>query len=377
MNRRTVLSILGGGTIAAAGAAGWAATRDPSAARTAWQVAGTPVDARQRWLSWAILAPNPHNRQPWIADLRQPGEITLLADPDRRLPETDPFDRQITIGLGAFLELARMAAAEEGVLLQVEAFPDGAGQQGLDKRPVARLRVVEGTASRDPLFAQAALRRTNRAAYDIARPVPEAALARVAAAAAPLLTQVTADPAKVAVLRDVAWRAMLIEMTTPATALESVDLTRIGRAEIEANPDGISLAGPMVEGLALAGLLSRSAMMDPSSRGFAGMMDAMRPSFDTAMAFLWIVTPDNSRTAQLAAGASYLRANLAATAEGIAMQPFSQALQEFREMEASYAELEERLAPPAGARVQMFARLGFAAAPKGSPRWPLDSRLIS
>ncbi len=29
----------------------------------------------------------------------------------RRLPQTDPYDRQITIGFGAFLELAAIAAA--------------------------------------------------------------------------------------------------------------------------------------------------------------------------------------------------------------------------------------------------------------------------
>lgn len=377
IGRRGFLGILGGGVVLAAGAGGWALTRDPVAARAAWAAAGVGYpEARMRWLSWAILAPNPHNRQPWVADLRREGEITLRVDLDRRLPHTDPFDRQITIGLGAFLELARMAAAEEGVVLEVTAFPDGADDGSLDGRAIARLRVVEGVAVPDPLFAFARDRRTNRAVFDTARPVPQAALMRMAEAAAPLHVGMTTDMARVARLRDIAWRAMVVEMTTAATAMESVELTRIGKAEVEANPDGISLAGPLMEGLGLAGLISRESMGDPTSSGFRSMMDAMKPPFDTAMGFFWIATAGNDRQAQIAAGRAYLRANLAATAEGVAVQPFSQALQEFPEMAASYDELTAELAAPAGMRVQMFVRAGFAPLAKGSPRWPLASRVV-
>lgn len=377
IGRRGFMTVLGGGVILAAGAGGWAATRDPAAARAAWQMAGVEYDDdRMRWLSWAILAPNPHNRQPWVADLGTPGEITLRVDLDRRLPHTDPYDRQITIGLGAFLELARMAAAEEGVTLDIEAFPDGADDTTLDLRPIARLRIVEGAATPDPLFAHARDRRTNRTAFDTARPVPEAALAAMALAAAPLHVGMTTALPRVEALRDIAWRAMLVEMNTPATAMESVELTRIGRAEIEANPDGISLAGPLMEGLGLVGLVSRDSMADPSSMGFQSMMDAMKPPFDTAMGFFWIATEDNDRQAQIAAGRAYVRANLAATGEGVAVQPLSQALQEFPEMAASYDELAAELAAPAGMRVLMFVRTGYAAPVKGSPRWPLASRLV-
>ncbi len=116
-NRRKFLSILGGGVVlAATGATLWATSRDPAGARRPWEMAGREAgaDPRRRALSYAVLAPNPHNRQPWIADLRVADEITVFSDPDRRLPQTDPFDRQITIGLGCFLELLVQAAAQDG-----------------------------------------------------------------------------------------------------------------------------------------------------------------------------------------------------------------------------------------------------------------------
>ena len=49
--------------------------------------------------------------------------------------------------------------------------------------------------------------------------------------------------------RDHRAEAFLIEFRTERTYRESVDLFRIGRAEVDANPDGIDLSGPMFEAL--------------------------------------------------------------------------------------------------------------------------------
>ena len=72
MQRRKFLTIVGGGVIVAAGTAagGFYATREPRKALAAWNRAGSAFDEpRMRALSYAILAPNPHNRQPWMVDL--------------------------------------------------------------------------------------------------------------------------------------------------------------------------------------------------------------------------------------------------------------------------------------------------------------------
>lgn len=67
----------------------------------------------------------------------------------------------------------------------------------------------------------------------------------------------------------VAWRALTYEalrIETPLTFKESVDLFRFGRAEVDANPDGIDFAGPLVEVMAATGLFSREAALDPTSQ---------------------------------------------------------------------------------------------------------------
>jgi hypothetical protein len=335
------------------------------------------TDPRRHALSYALLAPNPHNRQPWLADLSVADEITLYCDLDRRLPETDPLDRQITVGLGCFLELARQAAAETGHRAEIVPFPDSEPQPRLDARPVARIRLVaDATVKPDPLFAHVLARRSNKEPYDTTRPVDGSLLGKIAAAARTGSVAWTNDAAKVGSLSALAWEAMHTELLNPPTLKESVDLMRIGRAEIEANPDGIDLSGPFIEGLALAGLLSREAMLDPGSTVFQQQMPVLKEPFDTAMAFLWLVTPGNSRADQIAAGGDHVRLNLAATGLGVAMQPFSQALQEFAAMQPHYDAMRAALGIAEAQTLQMFVRLGYGPAIEGAPRWPLDTRIM-
>ena len=379
VRRRRFLTLLGGGTVlAAGGAAAWAATRAPRAALEPWHIAGSAHDEpRRRALSWAILAPNPHNRQPWLVDLAEPDTVTLYADPTRRLPETDPFDRQITIGLGCFLELMVLAAAEDGYRVEVEPFPDGFDEGGLDARPVARARFAADPAVRpDPLFAAAPDRRSVKEPYDPDRPVADASLGALAAAAIRgTRTTGSVAPADVAALRTLTREALVVEIDTPRTYRESVELFRIGRREVEASPDGIDFTGPVFELLAAAGQFDREVALDRASAGFRQGRAAVLENADTAMGHVWSVTAGNARPDQIAAGRDWSRIHLAATLEGLAVQPLSQALQEYPEMAGHYREVHARLAPDGGT-VQMLARLGHAAPVPPSPRWPLSARLL-
>ena len=83
----------------------------------------------------------------------------------------------------------------------------------------------------------------------------------------------------------------------------------------------------------------------------------------------------NARTDQIEAGRRWLRLHLAGTSVGVAMQPLSQALQEYPEQAQYYARIHALLADN-GETVQMLGRMGFGPAIDPSPRWPLESRLI-
>ncbi len=380
MNRRKFIAILGGGIIFSATAAttGFVTSRTPTKALRPWADAGTLYsEPRKRALSYAILAPNPHNRQPWLVDLTTDGEISLYVETRKMLPHTDPFNRQITIGLGCFLELLRMAAAQDGYRVSIDAFPEGYNAKQLDKRLIARLKFAkDGAIKNEPLFAHVLNRRTLKELYDPDHKVPHDVLRELAkVAGVGVSVGTTNDKAQVQRLRALTHKATEIEMRTPRTNKESIDLVRIGKSEIEANPDGISLSGAKFEMLTAAGLMSLEDALDPNTSTFQQTLDGLLAKGDTGMAYIWLVTKTNTRLDQLNVGRDWIRVNLAATAQGVGIHPMSQALQEYREMKAHY-EICHKLLAPAGDTVQMLGRLGYAANVGPSPRWPLDAKII-
>lgn len=362
--RRKTLALIGGGSIlAAAGAsATFLATRTPHAAFAPWGLAGQYGEIRRDALSWALLAPNPHNRQPWEAELIGETEVAIWRDPARALPHTDPFARQLTIGMGCFLELMRMAAAEAGHDVEIALYP--AGEDG----PVAHATFRAGAATPDPLFAHAAARRSCKEPFE-ARPVPQEDAQALRDHA-----HVHTDPAIVEALRALTWEAFLIEMNTPRTWKESIDLLRIGKAEIEANPDGIDLSGPMFDVLGPLGLMPKEDMLETDSLAVRQTADAYKALMAATPAYAATTSPGNTRLDQIEAGRRWLRLNLATTALGLSLQPVSQCLQEYPEMADAYAAAHDLLAAP-GETVQMLGRVGYGPHVPQTPRWPLETRL--
>lgn len=376
MRRRTMILGAAGAASALVLAGGyWRVSRPLETARRPWTVDGEAIeDDRLFALSYAILAPNPHNIQPWLIRLEGQDEATLWHDPARHLDATDPFDRQITIGHGCFLELARIAAAERGRRLAIEPFPQGADERRLDKRPVARLRfVAEPGVARDPLFAAIAERRSNKGLYE-PRPVPATLAASLVGANDPVVV----DPARIAPIRAAVLEGIRIEMTTPHIHRETVTFMRIGRDAVEAQPDGIALTGPMIEALLLAGQIGPAQLADPGSMAFRSGLDMQLETNGSIPALVTVVTPGNSRLDQIEAGRRYARANLMATEAGLAMHPMSQTLQEYPEMAEQLAAVHRLLGVEAPARVQMLARIGYPADQAlPAPRWPLAKHLMT
>ncbi|MCF6444926.1 twin-arginine translocation pathway signal protein [Nereida sp. MMG025] len=362
MSRRKMLGLIGGGTIFAATAstAAFVGTRTPHAALQPWDMAGGYADPRMNALSYALLAPNPHNRQPWEAEMRGIDQVAIWRDPARNLPVTDPFARQLTIGMGCFLELMDMAAAQAGFAVDTTLYPQG------EDGPVALCTFREGGAA-DPLFAHVMQRRSHKDAFD---PTP------VGAAADPLRahSQIVTDATQVARLRELASGAWLTEMSTTDAYMESIDLLRIGKAEIIANPDGIDAGGPMLEALAVAGLFTHEAARDPQNPGSQDAINSTNAAILGAPAYVLTKTQGNTRADQIDAGRRWLRLNLAATGAGLAVRPVSQALQEYDAVAPYYTAMHTEFAAP-NETVQMLGLLGYGPTPARTPRWKLETRL--
>lgn len=393
LRRRQFIRLVGGGAVSAAAMAGTVglsgcAQGMPPEAIEAWvgpdsaTAAGTDV---RRWLlSYAILAPHSHNLQSWVADLRTPDVITLYCDLQRVLPQTDPLSRQIMLSHGTFLELLDLAARERGLRADITLFPEGVfGPGKLDARPVATVRLVpDARVQKDPLFAQILRRHTNRNAYDIQRAVPAQAWTAMASAVASAHVPVNASaPARVGfagleqggetldqhrrIARD-AWR---IELTVPRTIMESFDVLRVGQSEIAAHRDGLSLTAPVVVAMDRLGLFNRTQAPKPDDYATTSQIEAFDAKLASTPGFWWLVTPGNDRVTQVNAGRAYVRAQLAATAQGLALHPLSQALQEYPEQNKTYADIHTLAGATApGETVQMWVRVGYAQAVEPAPR---------
>lgn len=346
----------------------------------AWRNPGRGEADIRRWaLAHAILTPNPHNKQPWLVQLAGTDGLILRPDLTRMLPATDPFNRQITVGCGAFLELLAMAAAEKGWRIDTTLWPEGEPQPRLDSRPVATVRFVrDATVKPHALFRHVLARRTNRMVYDESRtPSPEA-LTALQTAARPLVTAgASSDPARRDRLRALTAKAFLAEADASEPHRENVINTRIGAAEIAKNRDGLMLSGAAIEIGSRLGLVSRDKFLDRQSFAFDQFRAAGQPWTDSSMAFAWLATATNNRTDQIEAGRAYLHLALLAVQEGLALQPMSQGLQEYPEMAAILPRIEQELGVADPGRVQMLVRLGYADPVPPTPRRGINPIIIA
>jgi hypothetical protein len=384
MHRRRFIRIAGGGVVfAAAAAASGCSVSMPPEAVAPWQGPGNEPDLRRWILSYAILAPHSHNLQSWVVDLGVPGQILLRCDLQRLLPETDPYSRQIMMSHGTFIELLDMAARERGQRAEITLFPEGAfAPDRLDQRPVALIRLVPDAAvAKDPLFAQILKRHTNRAAYDLARPVGADAWMAMADAVKPHPLRfgfAGADqPDMLAQQRAIAAEAWRIEMVTPRTILESYKVLRVGPKEVAQHRDGLTLLDPTVVWMARLGLFDRSQAPGPDDFATTSQIKDFGEKLASTPGFLWMVSDGNDRITQVNAGRAFARVQLAATAQGVVMQPLQQALQEYPEQAVPHAQIRRLLGADApGQTVQMWARVGHAPPAAPAPRRGIDAHIV-
>lgn len=152
----------------------------------------------------ALLAPSVHNSQPWrwrITDDR----VELHADPDRRLPFTDPDRRDHLVSCGAALATLHVALTGAGIGHVIERFPRD------DRDHLATVRFTGQPAAdrADAVLARAIeRRRTDR------RPFPDGAIAPHTRAA--LGTRAARYGATLVAVTDTAARAQLAELEQDA-----------------------------------------------------------------------------------------------------------------------------------------------------------------
>lgn len=385
MNRRKFIRVLGLGTGAVAlttGIAGCGHLTSSFVSSDAsdsygWNGPTSDIkDIRLQVLAYAILSPNPHNKQPWIIKLTGPTEFELYVDQQRLLPATAPYFRQIHIGQGTFLETASIAASGLGHDAEITLFPQGtySNTEVLNK-PVARVSLTENESLvANPLFANPLSRHSNKREYNrqalTQNQVSELTRFNTDNNHNPLT--LVDSPAAKKQLEQVLTQAMQIEVGNKARDEETIKMFRFNQAEVEQYRDGFGTAQSGLSGLKRLlvenFILSReSTEKDPTEFGQQAVTMTQKTVESTAT-FGWITSTSNSRIDQINVGREYCRIDLKTNAMGLVQHPLSQILQEYDDMLPLQDTFKKFFNIKKSDTVQMLFRLGTAEVTQHSPR---------
>lgn len=344
------------------------------------------TDIRLLLLSYAILAPNPHNKQPWSIQLKDELSFDLYVDTQRTLPHTDPPFRQVHIGQGTFLENLNLAALNFGYKAIIKYFPKGEySNTVIENKPVASIQLVkEKNIAKDELFNQILLRQSNKREY-VNEVVPLEKIKILQEKIKAELEQdfslnITSEKEDLKNLREIAVNGMKIETGNYDRDMETIEMFRFNSDEINKYKDGFGLGQSGVTGIKKFMIenlfLSReSAQKNPSTFGKEAI-SVTKKQVDSTNTFAWLSTKSNSRLDQVKIGRVYERINLLATSLGLVIHPLSQVLQEYSDMHVLQNEFLEYLDVPKTHTVQMFFRIGVASSVEQSPRRDIEDLVI-
>jgi hypothetical protein len=310
-------------------------------------------------LEAAAMAPSVHNSQPWRFRVL-PDRIELHADPARRLPATDPGDKELRLACGAALANLRIALEGLGIRPLVTLLPRNADADAL---AVVR-RGGHVTPSDQVLDLRRAIpvRHTNRKPFlsDRVTPVQLNSLVRAAQSERSWMHPIT-DPVQRKRLHALVVRAHQIQLANVEFRAEFEHWTGHGGDRCDGVP--VRSAGPAHE---------------PQDhwvlRDFSGGLARERvpgKDFELEPLIAVVCSYYEGELAELHAGQAMQRVLLTATTLGLSASFLAQPI----EVPACREELRRLLGT--GITAQTILRLGHGTPVVATPRRPVADLLIN
>jgi hypothetical protein len=340
------------------------------------------IDPILKAINVGITAPNPHNAQAWKFEILSSTEMNLYVDEKRILPITDPPARQIHIGQGTFLELLKIGSNQIGFDAKINLLPKGDYSfSEIGKKPVANIKMIPSKKMGHDLYAFVKDRATGRAEYfgDLISEIETKKISELGNSTHSELKFILGEEA-MKPFKEIFFNAMKLESLTYRTNDESRSWFRFSDAEIQTKRDGIALPDQGVTGFTR--WLAETFFFGPepekfhNKQGLNIFLERYKKKTESTKGIVYWKTKSNTKKDWILTGMDYARFQLAATKLDYKMHPFSQALQEFPEMDSNRKELDRLLGIQGYEKIQMIARLGRSDYKYFTPRRSLKDMMI-
>lgn len=330
-------------------------------------------DPRVRLAANGLLAASNHNMQPWKIKLDSTNAMVfyLYADSSRLTPAVDPYARQFMISQGTFLEYVAVAGKNQGFQTEIQLFPYGDYDEtklknSIDQLPVAKITLTTSFFAADSLYDSIFLPDTNRNEYlpdklSVTQKNTLIALCNTE----PIAIQIYEDAENRNRIGEFALQSALIEAETNRVMEESSLIFRSNEYQKNQYRYGYSVEGQGISGFTkhiIQGLVTLFPSMNTGKSASQNMIRSTKTSIDNTPAYALIVSDGNTRKEQVKSGMLYSRMVLTAHTLGLTVQPLSQVLEEYPEMQVPYDKFRQAYAPNNGT-VQMLIRVGIPTKP--------------
>lgn len=331
---------------------------------------------RNLWLEileYARWTPSPHNMQSWRFRLEQDDSVTLMYDPDRLLPNTDPTGRFCTVGFGILLETMSVAAAPRGYDVNAEFVSTFLDPHAGSLRPLAKLTLVPRTRP-ETLERKLILdRRTSRLPYDD-KPVALPVLRELYAVAAKYqhVFEYSVEPREVAWVVRLNADTMFFDMSDPLSRNEVGGWIRFSMKEAKLRADGLAAYAMHFPGWLMRQFVERNWMFR-----IPGVYQLVRAFYVRSMrgtrTAAWISGPFDTHDDWIRAGRMLARLWLVMTKHGVYLHPFGSVITNPRAHELMAKHFDN---PGRAHDLWMLVRLGHSDLPPQAQRLTLDQLLV-
>lgn len=325
-------------------------------------------------LEYGRWAPSPHNMQSWLFQIDSDDQITLMYDPQRLLPGTNPSGSFVQVGFGILYETLSIAAAPLGLNVEVTHLDNKLDSEKQGPQPLAKLKLVPRQIPEN-LDRQLILdRRTSRLPYD-GKPVSPEILAELTAIAEQYghKLEFSSDKSEVKWVVRLNADTMFYDMSTKKTRNEVSSWMRFSKADAKKRADGLAAYAMKTSGFLMWLFVHLNFIFR-----IPGVYQLVRKAYERSMrgtaTVAWISGPFATQEDWTNAGRMMARLWLTMTKHGVYLHPFGSVITnpQANELMTNHFKNDKRLHD-----LWMLVRLGYGKVPPQAQRIPLAKMIIN